>query len=365
LIAVTVAAFAFGKRAGGMRDFEVYWTAAGRAAAAAPLYRAEDGHFQFKYLPAFAVLAAPLSWLPLETAKSSWFVISVILIVVLLRMSLRLLPRVRRPAWVLVVTTVVAMAKFFGHEVVLGQVNVLFAATVVGGLLLIRRGSIVLAALALIAAVVIKPYALLFLPWLVVLGGARAALSAAAGLAGVLALPAAVYGSAGSIDLHRQWWQTVTESTAPNLTSADNVSVAAFFAKWMGAGAESGAAAWVVCGALLAAAALAVWRGQGLARREALEGSLLLTLIPMLSPQGWDYVFLVSTPAVMLLVNDDDRLPLPLRVAAWLAIATIGLSLYDLMGRQRYAAFMSWSIITLCYVVVVAALVTLRLRRAA
>ena len=39
------------------------------------------------------------------------------------------------------------------------------------------------------------------------------------------------------------------------------------------------------------------------------RGRLLLTLIPLLSPQGWDYVFLVSTPAIMLLVNYEDRLP--------------------------------------------------------
>jgi Na+/citrate or Na+/malate symporter len=54
-----------------------------------------------------------------------------------------------------------------------------------------------------------------------------------------------------------------------------------------------------------------------------------------------------------------------LRVLTWAAVATIGLSLYDLMGRERYAAFMAWSVITVCFLVVVAALVSLRLRRVA
>ena len=44
-----------------MADFEVYWTAAERARAAEPLYRAQDGHYQFKYLPAFALGLTPLT----------------------------------------------------------------------------------------------------------------------------------------------------------------------------------------------------------------------------------------------------------------------------------------------------------------
>ena len=47
----------------------------------------------------------------------------------------------------------------------------------------------------------------------------------------------------------------------------------------------------------------------------------------------------------------------------WAAVATIGLSLFDLMGRERYAAFMAWSIITVCFVVLVSALVGLRVRK--
>ena len=40
---------------------------------------------------------------------------------------------------------------------------------------------------------------------------------------------------------------------------------------------------------------------RGLSFPEGLEAALLLTCIPLLSPQGWDYVFLVSTPAVVLI----------------------------------------------------------------
>ena len=98
---------------------------------------------------------------------------------------------------------------------------------------------------------------------------------------------------------------------------------------------------------------------------DTLEGSLLLLLIPLLSPQGWDYVFLIGTPAVMLLVNYLPSLPRELRIATIAAIAVVALSVFDLMGRSAYAAFMALSIITVCVLVEVAAVITLRFRRAA
>ena len=52
-----------------MPDFGVYRTAATRALRAEPLYRAEDGHYQFKYLPAFAVAMAPFALLDPDAAK--------------------------------------------------------------------------------------------------------------------------------------------------------------------------------------------------------------------------------------------------------------------------------------------------------
>jgi hypothetical protein len=348
-----------------MPDLAVYWTAAVRARTAEALYRVEDQHYQFKYLPAFAVLAIPLGMLPPEAAKTAWLIASVALVMALIALSVHLLPERRRHVWLLVAVTLVVMGKFYAHEIVLGQMNSLFAVVVVLAALALRDGAEARGGLLVALAIVIKPYAVLFLPWL---GGRlrSASIAAAAlGLAAVLALPAALYGVQGDIALHRAWWRTVADSTAPNLTNADNVSVAALAAKWLGTGTASAAAAAALGLVLLAVAAAVFLRRAGVRRPEPLEASLLLTLIPLLSPQGWDYVFLVATPAVMLLVNYSDRLPLALRALTMAALATIGLSLFDVMGRARYATFMAWSGITLCFFVVVAALAVLRFRRAA
>jgi hypothetical protein len=360
-----VAAFGFDRLPGEMRDFEVYWTAADRATRAEPLYRAADGHFQFKYLPAFAVLTAPAGLMPLATAKAAWFTSSAALLVTFVWLSVAILPARRRPAWLLATVAVVAMAKFYGHELVLGQVNILFGVLVAGALLLLKRERDVAATLLIVAAVVVKPYAVLLLPWVAFVRGRPALAAGAAGMAAVLLVPAVLYGGVESLELHREWWRTVTGSTAPNLTNNDNVSLAGLSAKWLGPG--SAAAVLTLTGSicLLGGIAFAILRRRGIAHPETLEGALLLTAVPLLSPQGWDYVLLIATPAVMLFANDDDRLPPVLRWATWAAIAVTGLSLFDLMGRERYAAFMSWSVITVCVMILVAALVTLRARRIA
>ncbi len=348
-----------------MPDLEVYWTAASRARAAEPLYRPEDGHYQFKYLPAFAVLTAPAARVPLETAKTAWFVMSVTLLVALLASSLSLLPDLRSPTWWIVAGTIAVMLKFYGHELVLGQMNTLFALMVVRAVVDLRRGREACAGGWLALAVVVKPYAVLFAPWILARRRPASIAAFALGTGALLALPAVLYGMGGDAELHRAWWKTVTESTAPNLTNADNVSVAAMWAKWLGIGRIAALLSALTAAALLAVAAFVFLRRHGLAFPEGLEAAFLLTCIPLLSPQGWDYVFLVATPAVMFILNYFATLKKPLRGVAAAALALIGFTLYDLMGRAAYSRFMMLSAITVCFLVVVAALANLRMRAVA
>jgi len=348
-----------------MPDFQVYWTAGARALAAEPLYRADDGHYQFKYLPAFALLAAPAALVPLSAAKASWFAISALLMMALLWLSLRAMPELRRPAPLLLVLTFLAMAKFYAHELVLGQVNLLFGAIVALAIVWMRQGRDGAAGVLLALAVVVKPYAVIFAPWLATRKNRTALAAMLAAVIVLLVLPAARYGWQGNLDLLRAWWHTVTATTPGNLVNPDNVSLTAMFTRLLGPESAAPMLA-AAAGVLLLAVSAIVMLGRGtLKTPDTLEGSLLLLLIPLLSPQGWDYVFLIGTPAVMLLINYSAALPRGMRFAALGAIAVVGLTIYDLVGRDLYAAFMQLSIVTLCVVVEVAALAALRFKRAA
>jgi hypothetical protein len=348
-----------------MRDFEVYWTAGQRALEGSALYRTEDGHYQLKYLPAFALAFAPLSLLPLRVAKTIWFLLSVGASVALFAMCVRMLPARRtRVAW-LVLTTIVLTLKFFAHELNLGQTNILMTLLVVIGFAVMSDGRKGQSGWWLAAATVVKPYAVAFLPYLAIKNYWRPAATFLAGFALCLLAPIALNGLSGTIALLAGWVEVVSRSTAPNLLDQDNVSVWAMYAKWFGVG--SAASVWAAFTiALLGVAVLfTVWKGRSLAVGQYLEMALLLVLLPLVSPQGWDYVLLCATPAVMLIVDRFAELPLGVQLMAGSALGTMAFSIFDVLGRRAYAAFMSVSPITVCAIVIVFSLVYLRTRRLA
>jgi hypothetical protein len=275
------------------------------------------------------------------------------------------MPELRRPAPLLLVLTFAAMAKFYAHELVLGQVNLLFGVIVTLAVVWLLRGRDAAAGLLLAVAVVVKPYAAIFLPWLGTRKNRLAFAAMTGALVVLLLLPAVRYGWQGNLHLLGDWWRTVTSTTAPNLTNPDNVSLSAMFAKWLGPASQARLLAAAVSAILLLLTAIVIAGRGALRSPETLEASMLLMLIPLLSPQGWDYVFLIATPAVMLLISHSAALPRELRLTTIAAIAVAGLTIYDLVGREAYATFMQLSIVTICVVIEIAALAALRFRRAA
>jgi len=239
------------------------------------------------------------------------------------------------------------------------------AALVTGAALALARGKEGLAGVLVACAIVVKPYAVLLVPYLV----ARRRATSIATVVGVFALavilPAAVYGMEANTRLLSEWWATVTTSTAPNLKDWNNISALSVFTRALGPGALTQALTLATVGLLLAtAAATFLLRGR-VSHPEGLEVSLLLTMMPIISPQGWDYVFVIATPAVMYLVNYRDGLPRVLRVFVVAALLVVAFSIWDVVGRRAYSTIMHWSIIPQCYVIQIAGLAALRVRRVA
>jgi hypothetical protein len=145
------------------------------------------------------------------------------------------------------------------------------------------------------------------------------------------------------------------------------VSIFAMWAKWLQPGSVATALAWAT---LLAIAALAVvvWRRRQQSKSsspEYLECALLMLLIPLISPQGWDYVLLLATPAVICLVDRWRGLTSGWRWGVGIALAIMGLTMFDVMGRELYGRFMALSVVTVCALAVGAGLVHLRWRQLA
>jgi Glycosyltransferase family 87 len=348
-----------------MPDFEVYWRTGARAAHAEPLYRVTDGEYQFKYFPAHAVLAIPLGALPHPVARVVWFVVLLGALVAVLRLSVMTLPERRKPVGVLLAVLIVGLGKYYAIELAIGQINLLLVLIVISAMLALKAGREARAGWLVALAVMVKPYGLILVPWLIARGQTRSVVTVAAGMAVAFLLPATIYGLAGSVALHLDWWRTVSTTTAGVLTHPDNVSLAAMYMKWFGATATAYTFAVVTAVALLGLAVAVFLGRRGVPQPDGLEAGLLIALTPLLSPQGWDYILVVCTPAVVCLVNYIDRLPRALRPLSVIAIAAIGLTLFDLVGRTVYYALIRMSVVTLGVLVVIALLGVLRVRKVA
>ena len=345
-----------------MVDFNVYRTAGARALAGEPLYNPGDGHYQFKYLPAFAMAMIPFSMVDRDGAKVIWFALSAGLLTAFVRWSVRALPERRRSERVLLWMTVLLMAKFYAHELTLGQTNILLGVLLVGALLAVQVDEPLVAGALIGATAFVKPYALLLLPWLAVTYGLAPAIVGLGAVGIGLVAPVAIYGWQGNLELLRAWAVTVTGTTNSSLLGADNISFAAMWAKWIGTGAPAAALAIATSAAVLGLVAIVWARRRAVDSPDYLEFALLMLLVPLLSPQGWDYVLLLGTPAVIFLVDRWSDVGTEWRVATAASLGLMGLTIFDLMGRALYSRFMALSIVSVAAVGVAIALTNLRLR---
>jgi len=348
-----------------MVDFAVYRTAAERALEAGNLYRPTDGHYQFKYLPAFAFAMAPFTLVESRIARLLWYALSFGLLSAFVRWSVRALPEKRRTERVLIWLAILFVGKYYARELNLGQTNLLLGATLLLALVAAEAGAKRTAGVLVALGVFIKPYALILVPWLWVVAGPAALVTGGAVLAAGLALPALVYGWQGNIDQAIGWYRTVTVTSAPNLLVPENVSIAASWAKWIGVGPPAAFLASVTGLVALALSALVVAKRRGVREPAYLEFGTFMLLVPLLSPQGWDYVMLLGTPAILVLVDRWRELTPAWRGITAVALAGFSFTIFDIVGRRLYTLAMERNFIGVCALVLIGCLVNVRLRRLA
>jgi len=200
------------------------------------------------------------------------------------------------------------------------------------------------------------------LPWIVAVGGLTGVAASIAGLAAGLALPVIVYGWQGNLALLTAWYTTVTSTTSENLLSLQNISLATMWAKWVGPSPLAAALAVVNAVALLA---LAAWAWAVRARvkdPEYLECALLMLLIPLVSPQSWDYVLLLGTPAVVCLIDRVPEVSRRWQLFIGAALVLTGFTFFDVVGRTLFNVIQRASFMSVVAMMLAVGLVHLRAR---
>ena len=353
-----------------MIDFEVNYKAGKRLRGGESLYQIEDGHFMFKYLPSSALLYLPLSFLPLNAAKAYWYFVVVFCLCSLVYVTNKILPSEERKSVYLLILPPLILAKFFLRELHLGQINALVTMILLFMIwFLIREKNTMPSQKDIFVgflwgvATALKPYALIFLPYLLLKKKWKSLLTGLGFLFFALLIPIAFYGWRGNINILREWILTLSRSTKALLDSQDNISIIAFFMKWTGNQNISLLISGLVI-AILAFLVLAViLKGRKINRAPVLECSILLILIPLISPLGWDYTLLMSVLGVTIIIHNFTGYSRFWRGVLVFNFFIITFSLYDIMGRDTYARFMSWSVITINFLILIGYLTYLRFRK--
>lgn len=350
-----------------MVDFEVNYKAGQRISLGETIYRIEDGHYQFKYSPFSALLYLPLSYLPLSLAKAIWFFLILFSIYFIMRTARHLL-RLGRKNFILTVLPLLILAKFFLRELQLGQINALItmillimASCLISGEERHALSPKILTGVLWGLGTALKPYTLVFFFYFLIKKKWIAVLSGIIILMASFCIPSFFYGIDGNLSVHQEWISTLSRSTPALLDSQDNISIIGLLMKWK---ANQKISAYLFLGWTITAAfffLFLVLRGQK--RGPVLDISVLLILIPLLSPLGWDYTLIMSILGVMIILVHYYDYPRFWRGFLIFNFCLIALSLYDILGREIYARFMSWSVITINFLILIGYLAYLRLKR--
>ena len=343
-------------------DFVVPHTAAGRFIAHEPLYRPDDGHYQYKYFPAFALLMVPFTWLPKEAAQVAWFALLVGMTWAFASLAVRVLPDRRLSIRTLFWIALFFNGKFLVKELAFGQFNLPVALLLLGAVIAARHQRSLVAGAAIAAGVFVKPYALVMVPWLALTQGWRPMIPFTGVLALGLLLPTVSYGWDGNLALMFEWYRTVTETIGPNLLGAENMSFASMWAKWIGAGRTAAVLALASTVAVVGGGLLMLSRRRNVKEPNYLEGSYFSLIIPLISPQGWDYVLIIGLPAYVVLADRWRELTIPWRTFAALGIFLTSFTIFDLLRRTLYMWLMEWSGVSVGAVLIAVCLIHLRWR---
>jgi len=352
-----------------MTDFQVNYVAGKRLRWAETLYRLEDEHYMFKYLPSSAFLYLPLSYLPLQAAKMIWYFLVITCSAFIIFMSYRLLPHGDKPKYLLILPFLINL-RYFSRELFLGQINTLVTSSLLIMIwYLVSEGEEssprkeISAGLFWGLAVALKPYAVIFFPYLVLKKKWRALLSGIGFIGAALLAPAMFYGLRGNSLVLKEWYLTLTRTTPGLLSSLDNVSLIACFTKWTGNPKLSLVSSAVLTVLLALLIFSLILKGKALLRAAVLECALCLMMIPLVSPLGWDYTLLMSTLGVMIILQNYSAYTPLGRSTLLVNLGLITFTLYDLIGENLHTLLMQGSITTVNFVILIGYLSYIRIKK--
>lgn len=365
-----------------LSDFEVYYKAANRIIYSQNLYRIIlDGHYIFKYSPTFAIYFIPFIIFPFAIAKFVYWIFLMAIIAVgfnicikVLNPSLFTLEKKSVNKIILLVTLIFAI--HFLRELHLGQVNYLLLFLYILALYFFTKQKMVLFSLMLALSIFIKPFTLIFLPFLL-LKKKYLELSMFLGFCFLLfLLPFLFYGSIETtLSQYHLWFNELTIELSHKQGLLDNANHTMFsvFARYTPVRfiLINSTVSFIYQLVMLSGIGfLFLWftriniKDISLEQKKyywIIEYSLLVSLIPLLSFTSENaFIFPLILAFIILLHYKDLR-----RFEKWLSILAflfIGGNFSELIGKSLSKIIDDISLISIGTLILIYLLYTLRLR---
>ncbi len=341
-----------------MRDLEVYYHAADRLTEGGELYRGvEDDpweHYVYKYAPPAAMLFIP--FLPLGIPLSKiiyWILLSFIFGTVLYNLKTLFSPKTvsnRRITASLLLGIIIVGTHFF-RELHLGQVNLLLLGIYIFALCLLQKEKPMGFAALIAVSIFIKPFGLIFIPLLIIMGRFRELLYFTGFAILMILLPMLFYADSNTyFDLYVSWYRelTIELGAKQDVFAAGNHTIFSILARYSPLGLLPIEGSWrhiYQLGVMLSLGILLLWY---YFRRPVPERALrlyiiLLAIIPLLAFTSHN-AFIFTLPLIIYLLFRFGELNILFKIILIISCVFIGGNIYDLAGKDLYNYLWSISI---------------------
>ncbi|MCP4909131.1 MAG: DUF2029 domain-containing protein [Bacteroidetes bacterium] len=155
-----------------MSDYKVYHRTAKRIVNKENIYSVkQDGHYVFKYSTTSGIYFIPISFIPLKYAKYIYWLALTILLCIGVNVLYKLIDNTYKIGVnknSIIILSIIAVIAHIFRELHLGQVNMLLLIMYITLIYFLQQKSKILFALILSVSVFLKPFGLIFFPYLLI-----------------------------------------------------------------------------------------------------------------------------------------------------------------------------------------------------
>lgn len=347
-----------------MCDLDVFLRAGRRLLNSEPMYNLSDGHFTFKYFPVNGLIFALLAPLTYPIASIIWCTLIVVCGWLVMQICFRWAQEDTgfRLSPLTLFLTLLILANYFIQELQLGQSNVIMFYAILRSVDAWRKQKELPTALWWVLAFVVKPYALPFLPFFFWKRAYRTGLIALGTATILFFVPVIFYGWAGFWAVIKGLGETAGGSSAHLAENEYNASLFGMFSK-MGVVPYKTIAIYSMLTALVLGGWLAIssW-GKAETQSLTIEAAVLMILTPLVSPQGWLYIYWCGVAGVIWIIARWQSLTVIEKGVSSVIFAGMGLLNYEVIGKQLYRWVLSSPTIPLLMLSFVVLLLYLKLK---